>query len=88
MPGPSPSVVLRIASENTGGYRQGMRIVVDREKCTSCGSCAMYSPELFDQDEKDGRVLLIVERPSGSQEKEVREAVLRCPTGAIELVEE
>ncbi|MGX9225376.1 ferredoxin [Streptomyces albus] len=48
----------------------------------------MYSPELFDQDEKDGRVLLIVERPSGSQEQEVREAVLRCPTGAIELVEE
>ncbi|MDX2939773.1 ferredoxin [Streptomyces ipomoeae] len=64
-----------------------MRIKVDHEKCTSCGSCAMYYPELFDQDEEDGRVRLIVEYPSEVQGAEAKEAVFRCPTGAISLVE-
>jgi len=65
-----------------------MRIEVNREKCTSSGSCVMYCPDLFDQDEKDGRVLLIAEFPSERQEGEVREVVVRCPTGAIRVVED
>ncbi|WP_344566953.1 ferredoxin [Streptomyces axinellae] len=64
-----------------------MRIKVDREKCTSSGSCAMYFPGLFDQDDKDGRVRLITEHPSGGQEAEAREAASRCPTGAISVLE-
>ncbi|WP_026328363.1 ferredoxin [Streptomyces sulphureus] len=64
-----------------------MRIEVDREKCTSSGTCAMYFPGLFDQDEADGRVRLIEEHPSEEQETEAREAVLRCPTGAITVLE-
>ncbi len=47
----------------------------------------MYFPGLFDQDEADGRVRLIEEHPSEEQETEAREAVLRCPTGAITVLE-
>lgn len=35
----------------------------------------MYYPEPFDQDEKDGRVRLIVEYPSEIQEAEAGEAI-------------
>lgn len=45
----------------------------------------MYFPEIFDQDEKDGRAMAVTEHPSESQRDDVSEAILRCPTNAISL---
>ncbi|RFS86617.1 ferredoxin [Actinomadura spongiicola] len=60
-----------------------MRIVVRRERCTSAGMCALTAPELFDQSEDDGRVLLADPDRSDEHRAEARRAVRLCPSGAI-----
>lgn len=62
-----------------------MRIRVDRKSCCGAGNCAMAAPEVFDQDERDG--LVVVLRPSPSPEQTplaVRAADL-CPAHAIRI---
>lgn len=57
-------------------------IAVDREGCASSGQCVLAAPEVFTQDEEDGRVVLLDETASGP---EVRRAVTGCPTRSITL---
>ncbi|GAA2352589.1 ferredoxin [Nonomuraea africana] len=57
-----------------------MVITVDRERCASSGQCALAAPEVFTQDEEDGRVVLLDENATGP---EVRRAITGCPTQAI-----
>ncbi|WP_128376157.1 ferredoxin [Streptomyces cavernae] len=64
-----------------------MDIVIDRDKCMGAGQCVLIAPEVFDQDEADGRALLLVERPGTEQHEAVREAHESCPLGAITLRE-
>ncbi|WP_431965764.1 ferredoxin [Nocardia sp. bgisy134] len=63
-----------------------MRISADRERCIGAGMCALVAPEVFDQDEGDGRVRLFAPRPQGGHAA-VREAVDACPSGALEIDE-
>lgn len=65
-----------------------MRISVDAERCAGSGLCVLTDPELFDQNETDGRVRLLVERPPAGFDATVREAVGICPSRAITLVED
>jgi ferredoxin len=65
----------------------GTRVEVDRELCCGAGQCALIAPEVFDQDEDDGLVLLLASSPEEGSEKGVREAAAVCPTGAITLLE-
>ncbi|MFF3378940.1 ferredoxin [Streptomyces sp. NPDC002680] len=58
------------------------------EKCCSSGQCAAALPEVFDQDDTDGRVVLLVARPPAELADAVHEAVDCCPTGAIAVREE
>jgi ferredoxin len=61
-----------------------VRITVDRDVCASAGMCALTAPDRFDQDEDDGRVLLLdPAAPDG--EPDVERAAALCPTGAITL---
>lgn len=60
-----------------------MRIEADREVCTSAGMCALTAPEWFDQDEDDGRVI-VLDRV-GEPDAAVEDAVDLCPSGAIRL---
>lgn len=60
----------------------------DTDKCCSSGQCAAALPEVFDQDDVDGRVLLLVERPPAELTREVYAAVDCCPAGAITVREE
>ncbi|MFD1940005.1 MULTISPECIES: ferredoxin [Nonomuraea] len=55
-------------------------ITVDRERCASSGQCALAAPEVFAQDEEDGRVVLLDATASGDR---VRRATTGCPTQAI-----
>ncbi|MFI6292616.1 ferredoxin [Nonomuraea sp. NPDC050790] len=57
-------------------------IVVDRDRCASAGQCALWAPDVFDQDLDDGRVVLLAQADG----PEVRRAVSGCPTGAIALM--
>ncbi|GAB3433197.1 ferredoxin [Flindersiella endophytica] len=65
-----------------------MRIRVRRELCASSGMCALTAPDLFDQDEDDGRVVLREGARRSDFPAEAREAVLRCPSGALALEED
>ncbi|GAA4911338.1 ferredoxin [Stackebrandtia albiflava] len=62
-----------------------MRIRVDRQMCVSAGMCALTVPELFDQDDVDGRVLVSDVTPAEEYHDRVERAVDSCPSGALRL---
>lgn len=64
-----------------------MELVVDRERCIGAGMCALLAPEMFDQDEADGRVLLLAPAPPGIHLPAAREAAHNCPAAAITLLD-
>jgi ferredoxin len=64
-----------------------VRINADREVCCSSGMCALTAPDVFDQDEDDGRVVVLVPEPGAAQEAAAREAVELCPSGALSATE-
>lgn len=59
-------------------------IVADPQRCIAGGLCVMTAPELFDQSEEDGTVL-VLEQPAPDQEELVRHAVSLCPGQALSL---
>ena len=60
-----------------------MRISADRERCIGAGMCALIAPDIFDQDEDDGRVRVLQTGPEHAET--AREAVAACPSGALTL---
>lgn len=64
-----------------------MRIVVDRDRCIGSGQCVLAQPDVFDQGEDDGLVLLLTDEPSGDAEAGAREAVRLCPSQALSVQE-
>jgi ferredoxin len=65
-----------------------MRIIADRDRCVGSGQCVLTEPNVFDQDEEDGIVELLVERPDADSEKNARQAVQLCPSQALSISEE
>lgn len=64
-----------------------MRVEVDEHKCVAAGSCVMAAPEVFDQRDEDGVVVLLEETPGEELHDGVREAVAVCPAAAIRAVQ-
>jgi ferredoxin len=64
-----------------------MKISVDEDKCCGAGQCALIAPEVFDQREEDGIVILLDAEPGEDQYALVRESADVCPAGAITLHE-
>ena len=62
--------------------RRSMR-VGDTEICRGAGMCALTAPEVFDQSEDDGTVVVLDPEPPPEQEAAVRRAVQLCPSGAL-----
>lgn len=60
-----------------------MRVRADRTVCVGAGMCALTAPEVFDQDDEDGRVVLLTPEPSPDLREAVAEAVELCPSGAL-----
>jgi ferredoxin len=67
------------------GERTAVRITADQQVCVAAGMCALTAPEVFDQEEHQGTVVLLAPEPTGDQEALVREAVALCPSGALRL---
>ena len=65
-----------------------MRVEVDVPKCVASGQCVMIAPDVFDQREEDGIVVLLDDRPAAELHADVRESAVICPAAAIRLVEE
>lgn len=64
-----------------------MRLHVDREQCCSAGMCALTAPDVFDQDEEDGRVVLLTAEPPHEAQPAAANAIELCPSGAISLID-
>ncbi|MFJ1608629.1 ferredoxin [Streptomyces sp. NPDC088253] len=64
-----------------------MRISVDQDKCIASGLCVLAVPEVFDQREEDGIVILRNDDPPPELCEAAREAAANCPSWAITVTE-
>jgi ferredoxin len=48
--------------------------------------CVLTAPEVFDQDNEDGRVVLLEPAPPPRHHVALRQAAEVCPSGAITIV--
>ncbi|WP_285785328.1 ferredoxin [Microbispora sp. NBRC 16548] len=62
-----------------------MKAIVDEAKCCGAGQCVLIAPEVFDQRDEDGIVVLLEPEPAEDQHTAVREAAAVCPAAAIRL---
>ncbi|GHF76831.1 ferredoxin [Amycolatopsis bartoniae] len=62
-----------------------MKVSVDADKCCGAGSCVLLAPDVFDQREEDGIVVLLDAEPPQELHDAVREAADVCPAAVIAL---
>lgn len=62
-----------------------MHVEGDRDVCVGAGMCVLTAPAVFDQDD-DGIVKVLHERPGAAEEDVVRQAATLCPSGAVRLL--
>jgi len=60
-------------------------IHVDEDQCVGAGQCVLAAPEVFDQRDDDGIVVVLHASPPADVHKQVVDAVERCPAGALRL---
>ncbi|CAL9404705.1 MULTISPECIES: ferredoxin [Streptomyces] len=65
-----------------------MRLNADRDRCVGAGACASTVPAVFEQDEEEGLVRLVTDRPESALVGVVRRAVSMCPAQAIRVSSE
>ncbi|SEF37966.1 Ferredoxin [Amycolatopsis pretoriensis] len=65
-----------------------MKVTVDEGKCCGAGTCVMLAPDVFDQRDDDGIVILLDETPGEELHATVREAASVCPGVAIAVSED
>jgi ferredoxin len=66
-------------------------VVVNRDLCIGAGLCVMTAPEVFDQADDDGLVVLLAPEAADPgwdvaadpRAGAVRDAARRCPSGAL-----
>ncbi|WP_338785573.1 ferredoxin [Streptomyces sp. DG1A-41] len=63
-----------------------MKVVADYEKCCSAGQCAVLAPDVFDQDEDDGVVVILDAEPPAQLHDAVFQAVTACPGSALRVI--
>jgi ferredoxin len=64
-----------------------MEVRADTDVCIGAGMCVMTAPEVFDQSEDDGTVVLLTPHPAPAWEEATRQAVRLCPSGALSIAE-
>ncbi|MFJ6297894.1 ferredoxin [Streptomyces griseoviridis] len=62
-----------------------MKVTVDEDKCCGAGQCVMIAPEVFDQRDDDGIVILLDAEPPADQHQAVQESADVCPAAAIRI---
>lgn len=60
-----------------------LRILVDQDKCVGAGQCVFTAPDIFEQGEDDGIVVLLTDEPDESRYDAVKQAERLCPAKAI-----
>jgi len=62
-----------------------LHVIVDEDKCVAGGQCVFAAPDVFDQRDEDGIVVVLDEHPPLTSKEEVLTAVSLCPAAAIRL---
>jgi len=62
-----------------------IRIHVDPQKCVGAGQCVRNVPEVFDQREHDGIVVLLTQTAPDALAPYLKKAVQLCPSQAIQI---
>jgi ferredoxin len=60
-----------------------MRITIDESRCIAAGQCVLNAPELFDQRDEDGIVVLLDANPPEAEQPAARLAAQLCPAQVI-----
>ncbi|MEU6146164.1 ferredoxin [Streptomyces sp. NPDC047081] len=64
-----------------------MKVTVEQDKCVAAGQCVATAPDVFDQRDEDGVVVLLAEDPPAELSEGVRYAAAVCPALAIHIEE-
>ncbi|WP_249730027.1 MULTISPECIES: ferredoxin [unclassified Chelatococcus] len=62
-----------------------MRVLIEQARCCGAGQCVLAAPDIFDQREEDGIVILLQENPPEESRADVLQAIKVCPALAIRL---
>lgn len=62
-----------------------MEISIEPDRCVAAGQCVAAAPEVFDQRDEDGIVVLLASSAPEGTEDGVRNAAAVCPAQAIHL---
>ena len=62
-----------------------IRIYADPQKCVGAGQCVRNVPEVFDQREDDGIVVLLAPTAPDALAAYLKQAVQLCPSQAIRI---
>lgn len=62
-----------------------MEIIIDRNKCIGAGNCVWGAEDYFDQDDLDGKVVLVRDKVAVADADRVRNSLDTCPVSAIAL---
>ncbi|MEU6721626.1 ferredoxin [Nonomuraea sp. NPDC046802] len=65
-----------------------MRVRIEEDRCIGAGQCVLAAPQVFDQREDDGVVVLLDPAPPLEESAAIREAATLCPARAITLEED
>jgi ferredoxin len=60
-----------------------MKVTIDTDKCIASGQCVLSAPDVFDQRDDDGLVILLNDNPPPQLADDVRQAAALCPALAI-----
>jgi ferredoxin len=64
-----------------------VHITIDEERCCGAGQCVLAAPDVFDQRDEDGVVVLLDAAPPAAQHAAARDAAAICPAAAIMVQE-
>jgi ferredoxin len=65
-----------------------MRVTAAREVCIGSGNCVFAAPQVFDQDDDEGLVVVLTAEVGPQDAGAVRDAVAHCPSGALRIIED
>jgi ferredoxin len=61
-----------------------VKVRADQDVCCGAGQCVMLGPEIFDQDEDNGLVIVLDPEPATPElQAKARHAAAVCPAAAI-----
>jgi ferredoxin len=62
-----------------------MKVIVDELRCDAHGLCVDACPEVFDIDDSDDVVRVLIEQPDESLRESLERAEQLCPKAAIQI---